>query len=245
MTPDEIAQLSDESVPDVQVRFETVLARGMLGAVAAWQENREFHMVQHQAELAEALKTAAERATLAIGPVILETLRKADDSLFDQVVQEYIEAYGGQKIVNIGSTTLRQIQALIAAEAAEGSSVDEIARLMFERIPQIARTRAAIIARTETHSASQFSSMRVARTINRPLMKTWNSVSDHRTRDFVDPVAEFDHRNMNGVSVAMDEPFRVSKKDGTYEPLMFPGDPAGSPGNIIQCRCVTTYKVAR
>jgi uncharacterized protein with gpF-like domain len=38
----------------------------------------------------------------------------------------------------------------------------------------------------------------------------------------------------------MNDPFMVPSEHGP-EPLAFPGDPAGSPGNIINCRCAIAY----
>ena len=66
--------------------------------------------------------------------------------------------------------------------------------------------------------------------------KEWLSTKDDRTRGQKES-DEFDHFSdypdgPNGEVVGIDEQFI-----GTGEPLMYPGDPAGSLGNFINCRC--------
>jgi hypothetical protein len=53
------------------------------------------------------------------------------------------------------------------------------------------------------------------------------------------PDSTFDHYNMNQIRVPLDKPFNVSGQN-----LMFPGDPNGSAGNVINCRC-SVAQVAR
>lgn len=55
-------------------------------------------------------------------------------------------------------------------------------------------------------------------------MREWVAILDERTRDW--------HAEADGQRVAIGEPFNVGGED-----LMEPGDPAGSPENIINCRC--------
>ena len=48
---------------------------------------------------------------------------------------------------------------------------------------------------------------------------------------------------IDGAIVAQDEKFRLTSASGTVEFLDFPGDPAGSAANIINCRCAVGYVV--
>lgn len=57
--------------------------------------------------------------------------------------------------------------------------------------------------------------------------QTWNAVGDDRTRT--------DHQDADGQEVGLGEAFTVGGED-----LMFPGDPAGSDENTMNCRCWTT-----
>ena len=54
------------------------------------------------------------------------------------------------------------------------------------------------------------------------------SMHDSKVRD--------DHAEADGQEVGMDEAFDVGG-----EQLMYPGDPAGSAGNTINCRCTVIY----
>jgi len=61
--------------------------------------------------------------------------------------------------------------------------------------------------------------------------KEWLSTDDDRTRG-ADPKDEFNHLAADGETVDLDAEFTK-----TGEALQYPGDPAGSAGNIINCRC--------
>ncbi len=62
------------------------------------------------------------------------------------------------------------------------------------------------------------------------LTKTWIAVMDDTTRPA--------HADADGQTVGVDEPFNV---DG--DELEYPGDDAGDPGNVINCRCTTVYGI--
>lgn len=176
----------------------------------------------------------------------LET--KADeDDFYERLYEEYLSSYGFSSISQISEATRRQIRAAIERGLKEGLSFNEIADDLRERAPDISATRALIIARTETHSASMYASTQSAKRSVIPLVKEWVSVEDGRTRDFGEGdgiVDEFSHRVMNGVQVPLDDPYEVPMSIGMMEKLMFPGDPAGSAANVINCRCSQVYKAA-
>lgn len=176
-------------------------------------------------------------------------LETKDDlaGFYDRLFEEYMSTYGAQKIGQINETTRRQIARAIEEGLKAGLSVDQIAGNLREIAVSIAQTRAHIIARTETHSAAMWASLQSAKRSTIPLLKQWISVEDGRTRDFgeADGIADdFSHRVMNEVAVPLDDPFEVPTLSGATEPLMFPGDPAGSPGNVINCRCSQVYEMA-
>lgn len=173
----------------------------------------------------------------------LET-KDDNDGFYERVLQDYLNQYGGMRIAQISETTRRQIVAMIDKGLRDGLSVDDIAGEIRLRAEEMSKLRAHTIARTETHSASMYASLQSAKQSTVELLKEWVSVEDSRTRDFGegDGVVDFyDHRSMNGVRVPMDDPFEVPNKLGGSERLMFPGDPAGSAANIINCRCAQVY----
>lgn len=172
----------------------------------------------------------------------LETKQDEDD-LFQQFIAEFIEQYGARKVQQILETTRKQIMGVIREGQREGLGIEAIAKLMREAIPEFSRVRSRVIARTEAHGSSQFAQMRTAQQSTRPLVKMWNSVEDTRTRSFIED-DQYDHRVMDEQRVALEQPFMVPTILGGSEPLMYPGDPNGSAGNVINCRCSVTFRRA-
>jgi hypothetical protein len=170
---------------------------------------------------------------------------KADeDGFYERLYEEYMQRYGGQRISQISEATRGQIVRIIERGLRDGLSLDEISDELMQTAPILSETRAHIISRTETHSASMYASINSAKRSTLPLNKEWVSAEDGRTRDFGEgdgEVDEFSHRAMNGVTVPLDDPFEVPTRFGTTEQLMYPGDPAGSAANIINCRCSQVY----
>jgi len=174
--------------------------------------------------------------------LVLET--KDFEEFFQRLALEYVAQEAmRQRIAFVTQTTRDQIIAQITKGQEEGLSVEEIAKLIADALPQISRVRGALIARTETHGAANFGADQAARATGLTLRKEWVSSHDHRTRDFLDPIAEFSHRAADGQIVDMDQAFQIKRRDGTTEALMFPGDPVGSPGNVINCRCSVSHEV--
>lgn len=176
--------------------------------------------------------------------VALET--KADaETLFERIVREFLNRFGGFKITQIIQTTRDQIMRAAERGVADGMGIDQIAKVMRETVPALSRTRAHIIARTEVHTAAMYASEEVAKTAAAPMNKRWISVFDHRTRDFGEGdgvMDEFNHRVMNEVTVGPDQLFEVPSKNGAVELMTGPGDPNGSAGNVINCRCALIYR---
>lgn len=95
-----------------------------------------------------------------------------------------------------------------------------------DRMPE---WRRELISRTETLKALNTISYRLYGAWGVEFHE-WLSASDNRTR--------LDHREADGQVVRVGQPFNVGG-----ESLLYPGDPAGSPGNVINCRCVSIAKV--
>jgi hypothetical protein len=240
-------------------KLEKVIRNAMLDAANRYSVTGDPRVHEgFVAEVQEALVSIWKEAVKGSGREIIQQFKadcythietKADeDVLFNRIVQEFIERYGARKIVAISKATEDQIRKLIARGMREGLGQQAIAKLIAEQTPVIAQIRSEVIARTETHGSSQFASQRVAEESRFPLEKVWNSVDDLRTRDFGEGdavVDAFSHRVMNGVRVQLHQPFVVPIKTGGTEALMFPGDPNGSAGNVINCRCAQTYERAQ
>lgn len=95
--------------------------------------------------------------------------------------------------------------------------------------------RAKTVAVTEVHRAWNMGAFAAAlRSQQRlgPLTKSWDAKDDRRTRPA--------HDRADGQTVFINQPFIVN-----MEALMVPGDPAGSPANVINCRCKPTFRRTR
>ena len=62
------------------------------------------------------------------------------------------------------------------------------------------------------------------------LKREWIATSDGRTRDW--------HRELDGVTVGVDEPF-----ENAIGKIMYPGDPSADGANVWNCRCAIAAKI--
>ncbi len=136
------------------------------------------------------------------------------------------------KIRRLHKTTKKNIIGIIQKGMGEGISHKEIAKEIRSNSRVTNPVRALRIARTETHTAGVKSVQAAVRSTRIEMEKEWMSALDDRTR--------IAHRAADGERVAMDAKFTR-----TGEALDYPGDPSGSPGNIVNCRCVVLYHTVR
>jgi len=134
-------------------------------------------------------------------------------------------------------TTVNRItQDMVANQLRQGLEAGEGLNDLTNRIRTTLgsnRARALSIARTQTAGAvgtGRHAGMQQAG-VER---KSWVTSGDSNVRD---SHREAGYRYAEGI--ALDTPFEVSG-----EMLMYPGDPAGSAGNIINCRCLSIARAA-
>lgn len=147
-----------------------------------------------------------------------------------------------QRITYVSETTRQQIVNAVEAGYAEGLGQREVAQRILELVPELSDARANLIARTETHGAANYGAQRAAKYSGLPMRREWLAAKDKRTRAILRD-DKFDHLSADGQIVGMDEPFLIKREDGRMEALMYPGDPRGSAGNTINCRCTVAYIV--
>jgi uncharacterized protein with gpF-like domain len=177
--------------------------------------------------------TSAAQRTWDAG---LEAARKDFDpdlwASWIELVLRTLKGEAAKRVASIIGTTLAVIQAIIDAAAAEGLSVRDLSKRIREAAPEVNRYRADRIARTEVHAALNAGTMQSTRDMLKETgltgQKIWIPTPDERTRA--------SHRDVQPVGT--EEKFDVGG-----ELLDFPGDPAGSPGNIINCRCAVGFKL--
>lgn len=163
--------------------------------------------------------------------------RWADDpfSVPDRV-RQYVST-AENRLAEVGDRLWEAARDALREGNDEGEGIDQLARrlrrVFAEDGAELGRARAERIARTETVSAWNRASLDAAEAMPddaRPPYKTWIATIDTRTRPA--------HWAADGQVVPVAAPFIVGG-----EPLMTPGDPIGSPDNVINCRCtfILTY----
>lgn len=111
----------------------------------------------------------------------------------------------------------------------QGESYTKMAKRLRDRL-DVDFNKAVTIARTESGRAREqgaFDSMEHAAEKGVKLKKRWVSSLDGDTRD--------SHADLDGEVVEVDQPFSNG--------LMYPGDPAGPPEEVINCRCTHIVEI--
>lgn len=129
-------------------------------------------------------------------------------------------------VIPITQTTKDQILEVLSKGEQEGWGIDEMASRL--KSPDLTLYRAQRIARTETAKAAFVGRKIAVQDIGFEMNKEWISAHDNRVRDA--------HREADGTIIPEDEQFTVDD-----ELLDGPGDPSGSPENIINCRCTLAF----
>ena len=149
-------------------------------------------------------------------PILVDQLLRTRNLLVrtpDEVYHQLIKTLG--ESVAAGETTEDQVQRVRHVLDVTGT----------ENWPARART----VAVTEVHRAWNFGALAASMRIQRreatvTVFKTWIARDDSATRP--------GHKRADGQTVSIYQPFIVN-----MEPLMMPGDPSGTPSNVINCRC--------
>lgn len=152
-------------------------------------------------------------------------------------VDRFFVQYGISRVVTIEDTYKRTIADLLSTRIEDGLTIREAAKEVQDIVGRrrFYRWQALRIARTETTAAANNGAIQVGDVSGYVMEKEWISALDERTR-----TSPFDHRQMNGKRVGLNDKFNVSGQD-----LAYPGDPEGSAGNVINCRCSVAVVPAR
>ena len=155
-------------------------------------------------------------------------------------IERFIAGYFATRqlfLSNVSNRIARQIDRIIRQGRLDDKTLAEIARDVSTAIAGISTSRAALIARTETHSAISAANHlyygQVQQDYDIKMMKTWVSTADARTRR--------EHRNANGQTVEMSEPFILAHPKLGSVRMQHVADPAGGAYHSVNCRCVIIY----
>lgn len=223
-------------------RAMTDIAEGELaGRIGAADEtHRENMRAILLREYSEAFDLFGGRILDAAGKCYHRWERKFDEvpitEEFDRRRQAWIATWVGEKITQVTNTTHEQVMRIVRevqAQAVEqGLGEAATAKLLGDAIREsgglLSASRSRTISRTEGHAASSAANREAAKATGIVKQKEWVASNSERTRE--------DHSMADGQRVNLDDMFEVGG-----ESLMEPGDPAGSPELIINCRCVSIF----
>lgn len=161
---------------------------------------------------------------------------------YDQYMFEYSFNEAGDRITSIMNTNrdamLNTIRGAAVKGEAEGLGADALAEYIRDALKReatiISKYSAERIARTEVVGASNRGQLLGVQSLGYGAKKTWLPFFDSRTRTF--EKGPFNHAIQETVGL-------YDKFTKTGESLDHPGDPHGSAGNIINCRCSQTFAI--
>lgn len=148
----------------------------------------------------------------------------------DSAIARHMTQHAAEAVVGISESTRAAIARVVAGGIAENLGQEEIAARIVEATSgEIAMARARRIARTEVHFAAMYGQQQAAEASPLAFDKEWLATEDARTRKH--------HAEAHGQRVPLTASFAVGDVR-----LRYPGDTAGPPGEIINCRCVCLYE---
>ena len=127
---------------------------------------------------------------------------------------------------------IEKMNAEVLQGILQGESMDKIADRLAQVIGMNSRS-AVSAARTMVTSAEnkgRQDGFERAAASGIILKREWIATSDGRTRDW--------HRELDGVTVGVDEPF-----ENAIGKIMYPGDPSANGANVWNCRCTLAAKI--
>lgn len=234
---DQYAAALRSVAPDVARRFAQK-ATALRAAVGDEQVDAKFvppdpgELVPRAALAAEIEKRTQKIREQAVQVQIGPTLHSVGVSfepggVFEQQILEKV----GARIRDADLSTRDAIRTVIDQAQAEGWTVPETAAAIKAHITELSDSTAIQLARTDLIGTANASSIAAARMVfaGQDVNKRWLATPDDRTRPT--------HREANGQTVPMDQPFNVGG-----DLLDYPGDPDGSDGEVCNCRCTVLFE---
>ena len=170
-----------------------------------------------------------------------DEVKSESQDTFYRIVNSFFGYYFMDKsVTQITDTTKKLMNKTIQDGIAAGLGEDEIVRNL--RNSELTDSRARLIVRTEVNRAMNTGAMLSAATSNFIMEKVWISAQDNRTRRL--PRDRYDHLHMNGKTAPFDGVFVVPSTE-SIDLMQYPGDAAGSAGNVCNCRCAIGFQPKR
>lgn len=175
-------------------------------------------------------------------PEILQRKSFGLNEFFRGLMQAFFDSFATRKITQMTFTSQQWINFRLQWALDNGYDTINAAKLIVSTGSNVNKYRSRLIARTELLGVSSYGNKIGAQKTGLAMEKLWISAQHWNTRRL--PEDKFDHYHAHMSRVGMDEKFLiVSKTGGEY--LDFPGDPAGSAGNICNCLCKAIHQPIR
>ena len=158
------------------------------------------------------------------GQDALDEIGAGEFNVTDPYVKKFISNQSINFSKKVNETTEIQIKEAIAKGIENNATTGDIAAAIDGIFDTATTSRAKMIAETEVTKATNGSRGLAWDTSPDVTGKEWITLLDGNERD--------DHNAADGQKVGKNQPFEVG---GEY--LEYPGDPAGSAANVINCRC--------
>lgn len=179
----------------------------------------------------------------AFNPVTNSALQTAADQLRSEVgltdpwefpPAKALEFITGRKqsVQNCGETVRNQLNTTLEEGTVNGETMDQLSDRVRTVFNNLSKGEAKRIAMTETGMAFNFS-RHEAMAAAGIKWKTWLSSHGPNVRAAHQEAEDRYGEGGETGAIPMDEPFEVGGEE-----LMYPGDPSGSPENIINCQCI-------
>lgn len=149
-----------------------------------------------------------------------------DPNLFTQTLADFADKRAGSQIQIVRGTLKDGIKSTIRRELAADPniSIEALAKTIKKDTDDVALWQARRIAQTEAMVALGEAGDQAAKALDIAYTKTWCCSGLSNSRDT--------HLAMDGVTVDQDEPFVFPDCE-----MMYPHDPNGTAGEIINCAC--------
>ncbi len=165
-----------------------------------------------------------------------KTRGKSLVDVFWEYFRNFAKMYSANRAQTFNKTTKKRINRIINKGLAEHLTVRQITANINKLKKVDSMMRAQRIAITEIHTMSSKTMQDMAKSENIVTEKEWSTANDERVREHHNTTGDVFADSGQPIRVKVNEPFHVGG-----ELLDYPGDPKGSGGNIINCRCVALY----
>lgn len=186
-----------------------------------------------------------------VGYGINREAKRFENDLFSEEflrdVVAWVNQNGGARISGVTETLRQHIRQIIAESFEAGLNVDQLRAELNRRVKDgsLSNRQAETIAITETTTATSYAATKAGEASGLLLEKVWISTQDQRTRTPSRKHAEWNHVIMNGQTTDQEGTFLMTSIKGVINNMRYPGDPSGSKGNVIRCRCTVAFKPMR